>query len=74
MKLRLSPIASDVIITIYVVVSLFYRIKFEKDIGVTPLQSLVIGASLILFLWSLIKLKILNPNWFGLFHSKKMKS
>ena len=58
----------------FVVASLFYRLKFEKDIGASPLLSMVIGASLILIIWSLIKLKILNPNWFGFFQSKKLKS
>jgi hypothetical protein len=73
MKLGIKPLASDIIITIYVVVSLFYRIKIENEVGVTPLLSLVIGACLILILWSLIKLKVLNPNWFGLFNYKKSK-
>ncbi len=73
MKFQLNPITSDVVITIYVVVTLFYRLKFERDIGASPLLSMVIGASLILIIWSLIKLKILNPNWFGFFQSKKLK-
>ena len=73
MNFRINPMASDVIILLYVVVSLFYRIKFEYNSNVGPFQSIAIGASFALILWSFIKLKILNPNWFGLFASKKIK-
>ena len=73
MNFRVNPRTSDIIISIYVIVSLFYRIKFENETGVSPLQSLVIGICLIAIPWSLIKLKVLNPNWFGLFNTKKSK-
>ncbi|AIZ40203.1 hypothetical protein M666_00595 [Cellulophaga baltica 18] len=71
MKYQIKPHTSDILITIYVVITLFYRIKFENEAGVTALQSLVIGLCLIAMPWSLIKLKILNPKWFGLFNPKK---
>lgn len=67
MNLRVNPHTSDIVITVYVVFTLFYRIKFETAAGVSALQSLVIGICLVAMPWSLIKLKILNPNWFGLF-------
>jgi hypothetical protein len=70
MKFKINSRASDIIITIYVVLTLFYRIKFENEAGVTALQSLVIGICLVAMPWSLIKLKLLNPNWFGLFNPK----
>ncbi len=70
MKFKINSRASDIIITIYVVLTLFYRIKFENETGVTALQSLVIGICLVAMPWSLIKLKLLNPNWFGLFNPK----
>lgn len=73
MNFRINPQASDIIITIYVIVTLFYRIRFETATGVSPLQSLVIGLCLVAIPWSLIKLKVLNPNWFGLFNPKKSK-
>ena len=73
MNFRINPQASDIIITIYVIVTLFYRIRFENATGVSPLESLVIGICLVAIPWSLIKLKILNPNWFGLFNPKKSK-
>lgn len=73
MNFRINPQASDIIITIYVIVTLFYRIRFETATSVSPLQSLVIGLCLVAIPWSLIKLKVLNPNWFGLFNPKKSK-
>ncbi|WP_088323425.1 hypothetical protein [Polaribacter tangerinus] len=73
MKFQLNGTVSDVLITIYIIVSLFYRIQFEKAINATPIQSVAIGISLLLIVWSLIKMKVLNPHWFGLFSSKKKK-
>lgn len=73
MKYQINPRTSDIVITIYVVLTLFYRIKFENETDVTVLQSLVIGICLVAMPWSLIKLKVLNPNWFGLFNPKSSK-
>jgi hypothetical protein len=71
MNYQIKPRTSDILITIYAVLTLFYRIKFENETGVTPIQSLIIGLCLVAMPWSLIKLKVLNPNWFGLFNPKK---
>ena len=73
MNFRINSQTSDIIISIYVIVTLFYRIRFENATAVSPLQSLVIGICLLGIPWSLIKLKVLNPNWFGLFNTKKSK-
>lgn len=74
MKFRINPLASDIIITIYAVVTLFVRFKFENEANVSTMNSLVMGICFIVFIWALIKLKVLNPNWFGLFNPKKSKS
>lgn len=73
MKFRLGPRWSDLIITIYIVVSLYFRIKFEHQYQVNPLVSLLIGLSLIGVLLIFIKLKVLNPRWFGIFNSNHIK-
>jgi hypothetical protein len=73
MKIQLNPRTSDVVISIYVIVSLYLRFKFENQVNVSPLNSIVMGICFILILWVLIKLKFLNPNWFGLFNSKNTK-
>ncbi|PTX63611.1 hypothetical protein C8N46_101212 [Kordia periserrulae] len=74
MKLRINPLASDIIISLYVVVTLFLRFKFESEAAISTVNSLVMGACFVLIIWALIKLKVLNPNWFGLFNPKKSKS
>lgn len=73
MKFQLNPLASDILISIYVVVTLYFRFKLENSSEVSFLNSIVMGASFIVIIWALIKLKILNPNWFGLFNAKKHK-
>ncbi|MEN8703254.1 MAG: hypothetical protein ABF286_03740 [Polaribacter sp.] len=73
MKFKLNALTSDVFISIYVVITLFLRFKFENKSQVDPFLSIVLGASFVLIIWALIKLKFLNPNWFGLLN-KKTKS
>ncbi|MAQ75891.1 MAG: hypothetical protein CL613_06125 [Aquimarina sp.] len=73
MKIRLNPLASDIFITIYIVVSLFVRFYFENKTPISTMNSLVIGVCFVIILWALIKLKFLNPNWFGLFRNKEKK-
>ncbi len=70
MKLQLKPLTSDIFISVYIAVTLFLRFQMEGNGQVSPMNSLFIGASFILMIWALIKLKILNPNWFGLFNTK----
>ena len=74
MKLRLNPLASDIFISIYAIASLYLRFKFESESPISPLNSIVLGIGFVLIIWALIKLKFLNPNWFGLLKSKKSKS
>lgn len=72
MKFSLNPLISDILITIFAVVTLFFRFKFEhNNYAVSPGLSIAFGLCGVAFIWSLIKLKILNPNWFGLFNQSK---
>lgn len=74
MKIQLSPLVSDIIICVYIAISLFIRLKLEFETYISPINSLVIGLCFLVILWVLVKLKVLTPNWFGLFKSKKTKS
>lgn len=74
MKLRLNPLTSDIVISVYVIVSLFLRFKFENETPISPMNSIVMGVCFVVIIWVFIKLKVLNPNWFGLFNPKKPKS
>jgi hypothetical protein len=71
MKFHINPLASDIIISIYIITTLFLRFKFENQTAVSPMLSIVMGLCFVVIIWALIKLKVLNPNWFGLFNSKK---
>jgi len=73
MKFRINPLASDIIICIYVAITLYLRFKFENNANVSPMLSIVMGICFVVIIWALIKLKVLNPNWFGLLNSKKSK-
>jgi hypothetical protein len=73
-RLQINGITSDVIISLYIIVTLFYRFKLESETATGPIESLVMGICFVAIIWSLIKLKILNPHWFGLFNPKKSKS
>jgi hypothetical protein len=70
MKFRINPLASDIIICIYVIATLYLRFKFENNTNASPMLSIVLGICFVVIIWVLIKLKILNPNWFGLLNSK----
>ncbi|WJJ95869.1 hypothetical protein [Algibacter luteus] len=71
MKFRINPLTSDILISIYVIVTLYLRFKFESETYTSPMLSVVMGVCFVLIIWVLIKLKVLNPNWFGLLNSKK---
>ncbi len=73
-RLLLNALTSDVIISIYVIVTLFFRFKLESEITTGTLESVVMGLCFVTIIWVLIKLKVLNPNWFGLFNTKEAKS
>jgi len=72
-RFQLNAITSDFIISAYVIATLFLRFKFENQTTINPLESIVMGICFVVIIWALIKLKVLNPNWFGLFNSKKSK-
>lgn len=71
MKLQLGHIASDIFITIYVLVTLFGRIYIEPYLKGNFLISIFLGIFALLILWVLVKIKFLNPTWFGLNNNKK---
>ncbi|MCB0399389.1 MAG: hypothetical protein KDD26_07145 [Winogradskyella sp.] len=72
-RLRINALTSDIIISFYVIVTLYIRFKLESETATDLFESLVMGICFIVIIWALIKLKVLNPGWFGLFNSKKAK-
>jgi hypothetical protein len=70
MKLKFGPLFSDIFISIYIAFTLYLRFVYEANNQVSPIHSLVMGLSFLTIIIVLVKIKILNPNWFGLFKSK----
>lgn len=71
MNLRLDHKTSDIIISIYIIITLIARIYIEPLFIGNLLASFFVGFLAILIIWILVKIKFLNPNWFGLFNKTK---
>ncbi|MGB0932955.1 MAG: hypothetical protein ACPGU5_01660 [Lishizhenia sp.] len=71
MKFTLSPLISDIFILVYISVTLFLRFKLENQVNLSTGTSVIIGFLFVFILYIMIKSRVLNPNWFGLFKSKK---
>jgi len=70
-RLRINALTSDIIISIYVIVTLYLRFKLESETATGVFESIIMGVCFVVIIWALIKSKVLNPGWFGLFNSKK---
>ncbi len=70
MKLKLGKITSDIFIAIYIAVTLYFRFYIEPLFNGNFLTSIFIGLFSLLIIWVLVKIKFLNPGWFGLYKNK----
>ncbi len=70
MNYKIGPKTSDIFIVIYAVITLYFRFKLESENNISTVNSIVLGLSFVLIIWVLIKLKVFNPSWFGLFKNK----
>lgn len=71
MKLRLNPLASDIFIAVYIALTLLGRLYIEPMLNGNFLVSIFLGLFALLVIWVLVKIKFLNPNWFGLINNTK---
>lgn len=71
-KLQLSPLLSDIFISVYLFAFLFFRFQIESHFRDRYIISILFGGLTLLFLWVMVKKKFLNPNYFGLLKSKKL--
>lgn len=62
----IKGLKADIIISIYLLATLFIRIMAEPQLESHPLISIGAGLVLLGFLWALIKTNVLVPNYFGL--------
>ncbi|MCB0636407.1 MAG: hypothetical protein KDC54_07300 [Lewinella sp.] len=63
----LGPKVSDWIVTVYVIATLYLRFMLEPQLNGHFLVSIALGAFALLFLWALVKSKVLNPTFFGMY-------
>lgn len=66
MKFGLGPKISNLFVAIYVLATLFLRFYLEPQLKGHFLLSIGLGAFALLFLWALIKGKIIRPTIFDL--------
>lgn len=66
-KFSLGPRLSDWFIAVYLTITLALRFFLEPQLQGYYLVSLALGAFALLFLWALIKSKVLQPTYFGIF-------
>lgn len=66
----IKGLAADIIITIYLLSTLLLRFYAEGGLAEHPFMSLTAGVIFLVFLWALIKAKILVPDYFGLLKKK----
>jgi len=64
---------ADCIVGAYLLGTLYLRFMVEESLQAHPILSLALGLVMLLLLWALIKVKFLQPNYFGLLGKKKTK-
>ncbi|MEN0005721.1 MAG: hypothetical protein AAF798_16345 [Bacteroidota bacterium] len=67
--MKLFPLgrkASDLFVTLYILATLFGRFYIEPQLQGNMFVSLALGAFALLFLWAIVKTKLINPSYFGL--------
>ena len=73
MKLQLGRKVSDIIATAYIIATLFLRFYLEPQLNGSVILSLALGLFALLFLWALVKSKILNPTFFGMWPGEEQE-
>jgi len=62
---------SRIFVVLYIGITLFLRFMFEPQLQGRFFYSIILGIIALLFLYALIKSRILRPNWFGFEGSEK---
>ncbi|NRA50380.1 MAG: hypothetical protein HRU12_14710 [Phaeodactylibacter sp.] len=73
LKLQLGRKASDILVSLYIIATLFVRMILEPQLNGHYLISVALGAFCLLFLWALIKAKLINPSFFGLWPGEEVE-
>lgn len=62
---------ADILLSIYILGTLYIRFALEDALQNHPILSISLGAVMLGLVWAVIKLKWLQPNYFGLLNTKK---
>lgn len=62
---------ADLIMTMYVLATLYVRFLVEPSLEGHPFISVALGLVMFLILWSAIQVKFLEPDYFGLLKKKE---
>lgn len=57
---------ADIVLVLYLMGTLYVRFIAEESLVNHPFISIGVGVVMLLFIWALIKVKVLKPNYFGL--------
>lgn len=63
--LRLGKLPSRVVVVLYIFMTLLLRFVIEAQFQGVWWASMLVGAFCLLFLWALVKVRVLNPGWIG---------
>lgn len=62
----IKGLLADIILVLYLLGTLYVRFIVEERLINHPFISIGVGVVMLLFIWALIKVKILKPDYFGL--------
>ena len=68
----IKGIWADCIVSLYLLGTLFMRISIEDSMVTHPILSIALGLVMILLVWAMIKIRFLQPDYFGLLGKKKV--
>lgn len=63
---------ADILISIYLLTTLYFRFTMLDSMANYPIVSIAFGGISLLFIWALVKVNFLQPNYFGLLKNDKL--
>ena len=74
LRIMIKGTIADCIVGAYLLGTLFLRFMVEGSIRTHPILSIALGLVMLLLLWAMIKVRFLQPNYFGLLGKKEDKA
>ena len=62
----IKGLIADIILVFYLLSTLYVRFLVEESLVNHPFISMGVGVVMLLFIWAIIKVKVLQPDYFGL--------